>query len=209
MSPISESEENLETVPALTLDRVPTLNPDSLMPQVVEAYLTSQIPNRKTARGYRRHILAAMDTMAIERLAEIQPEHLMDYKAELMGSTHFGLATKAQALIALRSFPKWGSALRGHELNMGQVEYLLPVPKVKVITPHEILSDKEVAAYLAAAKMQGKRDHDLLIVALGSGVRVAELVNLDVQDIRRDPRPPGQGREGPDDPREEGSPEGC
>lgn len=186
MSPIFENQENQEMVPALTLDRVPTLNPDSLMPQVVEAYLASQIPNRKTARGYRRHILAAMDMMAIERLADIQPVHLMDFKADLMGSTQFGLATKAQALIALRSFLKWGSALNGHALNMGQVEFLLPVPKVKVITPHEILSDKEVARYLAAAKLQGKRGFALLIVALGSGVRVAELVNLDVQDIRFD-----------------------
>ena len=186
MCPIAEGGENQEVVPALTSDRVPTLNPESLLPQVVEAFLSSQIPNPKTARGYRRHILAALDMMVIERFPEIQPGNLMDFKAELMAKKTVGNATKSQALTAMRSFLEWGSALGGHSLNMHQVKYLLPLPQVKVITPHEIMSDKEVAQYLAAAKRQGRRDYALLVVALGSGVRVAELVNLDIQDIRFD-----------------------
>ena len=136
MCPISEIEENQELVPALTLDRVPTLNPDSQMPQVVEAYLASQIPNPKTARGYRRHILAALDLMAIERFRDIQPVNLMDYKAELMASKTFGNATKYQSLTAMRSFLEWGAALGGHSLNMHQVRYLLPLPHVSTRMNH-------------------------------------------------------------------------
>jgi hypothetical protein len=114
MCPIAESGENQEVVPALTSDRVPTLNPESLLPQVVEAFLSSQIPNPKTARGYRRHILAALDMMAIERFPEIQPGNLMDFKAELMAKKTVGNASKSQALTAMRSFLEWGSALGGH-----------------------------------------------------------------------------------------------
>jgi site-specific recombinase XerD len=185
MVPICEIEENQETVPALTSSAVPTINPDSLMPQVIEAFLACHVPNRKTARGYRRHITAAMDMMAVEKFSELRPIHLMNYKSELMVGPR-GMATKAQALIALRAFLKWGAALGGHTLNMVQVEYLLPVPKVTVITPHEIMTDKEIASYLATARREGKREYALAIVALGSGVRIAELVHLDIQDIRFD-----------------------
>jgi site-specific recombinase XerD len=185
MSPICEIRENQETVPALTMDRVPTLNPDSLMPQVIDAFLTSHVPNKKTARGYRRHVTAAMDMMCIERFRELEPIHLMNYRSELMADKR-GAATHAQALIAVRAILKWGAALGGHSLNMVQVEYLLPVPKVTVITPHEIMTDQEIKRYLATAKSEGKRDYAIAIIALGSGVRVAELVHLDIKDIRHD-----------------------
>ena len=185
MFPIFEIEENQELVPALTSSAVPTINPDSLILQVIEAFLASHVPNKKTARGYRRHILMAVDMMAIEKFSELEPIHLMNYRSELMASTK-GMATKAQALIALRAFMKWGAALGGHNLNMVQVEYLLPVPKVKVITPHEIMTDKEIVRYIAAGKHEGKRENTILVVALGSGVRVAELVALNIRDIRHD-----------------------
>lgn len=177
--------ETLETVPALLPGAVPMVSPDAAMPDVIEAFLTSQIPNKKTARGYRRHITAAMEMMGVEKFADLQPIHLMNYRSELMADTR-GRATHAQALIAVRSFLVWGSALRGHELSMDQAKYLLKVPKVHVITPHEILSAEEIVRYLKAAKLSGPRDLALVIVALGSGVRVAELVAIDIKDIRTD-----------------------
>jgi integrase/recombinase XerD len=152
---------------------------------VIEAFLISQIPNKKTARGYRGHLLAAFGMMAVERLEELQPIHLMNYRSELIADTR-GTATHAQALIAVRSFLNWVSCLRGHDLSMDQAKFLLKVPKVHVITPHEILSSEEILRYLATAKLSGPRDLALVIVALGSGVRVAELVALDIKDIRTD-----------------------
>lgn len=177
MCPVSMIEENLPDEPALTSSPVPQISPDALMPVVVEAFLTSQIPNKKTARGYRRHILAAMDSMGVEKFSDLQPIHLMTYRSELLADTR-GVATHAQALIALRSFLTWGSALCGHDLRMDQVLFLLKVPKVHVITPHEILSAEEIVRYLKAAQQTGPRDYCLAIVALGSGVRVAELVAI-------------------------------
>ena len=181
----SEIVENLETTPALLPGAVPMISPDAPIESVIEAFLTSQIPNKKTARGYRRHIFAAMGMMCIEKLSDLQPVHLMNYRTELMADTR-GTATHAQALIALRSFLTWGAALRGHDMNMDQALYLLKVPKVHVITPHEILSSEEIMRYLAAAKKVSARDYCLVIVALGSGVRVAELVALDIKDVRTD-----------------------
>jgi len=183
--PVYEIAENLETVPALTYSAVPQISRDAAMADVIEAFLTSQIPNKKTARGYRRHLNAAFDSMAVEKLGDLQPIHLMNYRSELMADLR-GVATHAQALIAVRSFLAWGAALRGHDLSMDQANYLLKVPKVHVITPHEILSAEEIVRYLKAAQQTGPRDYCLAIVALGSGVRVAELVAIDIKDIRTD-----------------------
>ena len=185
MCPNFTIEETPETVPVLLAGAVPMVSPDAGMADVVESFLTSQIPNKKTARGYRRHILAAMDMMGVEKFSQLQPVHLMNYRSELMADTR-GMATHAQALIALRSFLTWGAALRGHVLSMDQCLYLLKVPKVTVITPHDTLSAEEIIRYLDAAKRSGPRDLALVIVALGSGVRVAELCAIDIKDIRTD-----------------------
>lgn len=96
MSPIYEIEGNLATAPALTSSPVPTISADALMPALVEAFLTSQIPNKKTARGYRRHILNAVGMMGVERFSELQPIHLMTYRSELLADTR-GTATPAEA----------------------------------------------------------------------------------------------------------------
>ena len=185
MCPNFTTEETPETVPVLLAGAVPMVSPDAGMADVVESFLTSQIPNKKTARGYRRHILAAMDMMGVEKFSQLQPVHLMNYRSELMADTR-GMATHAQALIALRSFLTWGAALRGHDMSMDQALYLLKVPKVTVITPHDTLSAEEIIRYLDAAKRSGPRDLALVIVALGSGVRVAELCAIDIKDIRTD-----------------------
>jgi len=123
--------------------------------------------------------------MAVESLDQIQPVHLMNYRVELMADRR-GKSSHAAALIALRSFLKWTGAMQGHKLDISQAEYLLKVPKVTVITPHETLTPEEIVRYLAAAKRVGHRDYCIAIVALGSGVRVAELVALDIRDIRSD-----------------------
>jgi integrase/recombinase XerD len=185
MVPILAIEENQETASVFNFGAVPTINPYGEISDVIEAFLASQIPNKRTARGYRRHITQAMERMGIEKLAALQPVHLMNFRSELMSDLR-GAATKAQALIALRSFLTWGAAMRGHSLVMDQALYLLKVPKVTVITPHEVLSEKEIVEFLKAGKQEGPREHALLIVALGSGVRVAELVHLDIKDIRDD-----------------------
>lgn len=165
--------------------KLPTVDRQSPIEEVIESFLGSTIPKKTTARGYRRHLLHAAGMMAIEKLADLEPIQLMSYRRYLMADGR-GDATHAQALIALRSFLTWGAALRGHDIPMDQAFYLLKVPKVEVIRPHETLNDKEILKFIEAAKASGKRDHALVMVALGSGVRVAELVFLDVKDIRHD-----------------------
>lgn len=164
---------------------VPSVDRDTAIESVIESFLGSAIPKKTTARGYRRHLIHAFGIMAIEKLADLEPVHLMIFRQRLLADGR-GAATHAQAIIAVRSFLTWAAALRGHTIPMDQANYLLKVPKVEVIKPHETLSDKEIPKFLEVAKRLGKRDYALMMVALGSGVRVAELVHLDIRDIRHD-----------------------
>ncbi len=185
MCPIYETEGNLASVPVFSTDAVPTLNPDSNITEAIEAFLGSQIPNKKTARGYRRHLLHAFGMMAIERISKLQTIHLVTYKSGLMADGR-GTATHSQALISVRSFLRWACAMVGHDIRRETVEYLLPVPKVTVMKPHESLTEKEVWKLINAAKDSGPRNHALILVALGAGLRVSELVNVDIKDVLDD-----------------------
>jgi len=184
--PIFEIEENLEKVPVFNRGAVPTVNPDSNITEAMEAFLASQVPNKKTARGYRRHITQFIGMACLERFSDMQTLHLANYRSELMDDGR-GDATHAQALISVRSFLRWGSAMMAHDIRRETVEYLLPVPKVEVIKPHESLSEKEVGRLLKVSEHMGQREHALILVALGAGLRVSELVNVDIKDIHDDP----------------------
>lgn len=185
MCPISEVEENLESSAMTRVGGLPVLNRRAPIAAVVEAFLAARIPKRSTARGYRRNINAAFDILAIECMEHLRPIHLTEY-CGLLKADGRGKASHAQALIALRSFLKWAAAMDGHDMRMDTVEYILEVPKVTVVTPHESLNHKEIDAFIRIAKQLGPREHALAVVALGSGVRVAELVALDIRDVRND-----------------------
>lgn len=183
--PLDEIEENQDFAPALLFGEIPLINPESPIGLVIEEFLASQIPNGKTARGYRRNITLAFEKVRVASLSELRPVHLMSYRSLLLADRRSS-SSHAQALIAMRSFLRWGSALQGHTIPRDQMEYLLKVPKTQVITPHQTLTDKEIPVYIETARFTGPRELALVLVALGTGVRVAELCALDVQDLLDD-----------------------
>lgn len=185
MRPTFATQGTLALASVFKPGAIQSLDRSATVSEVIEAFLGNQIPNKATARGYRRHLNNAFALMGIETLGELQPVYLQSFRQYLMADGR-GAASHAQALIALRSFMKWVAAMDGHDIRMDTVEYLLKVPKVEVITPHETMTDKEIQAFIEAAGKQGPRDLALVLVGLGSGVRVAELVALDVRDVRND-----------------------
>lgn len=184
--PSFEIEENQEFVPVFNTGAVPTVNPESNITEVLDAFLSSQITNRKTARGYRRHNTAFIGATCLERFSDLQTIHLVNYRSELMADGR-GVATHSQALISVRSFLRWSCAMGGHDIRRETIEYLLPVPKVTVMKPHESLTEKEVGRFLDGARKGGPRDFALILVTLGAGLRVSELVNVDIKDVLDDP----------------------
>ena len=185
MIPVSSLNGNLEDFSIPNPYAVPNVSPDTSITDTIRVYLASHVTNKHTRRGYEKHLMDAAEMMGVETMAEIQPTHLVMFYQVTM-SDHRGSASHAAALIALRSFLLWASAMGGHHLNMNQVKYLLPVPGTTVIRPHVALTKPEIAKMLASSRAMGKREFALLPVAFGSGLRLSELVHLDCSDFLDD-----------------------
>ena len=126
--PVFAIKENHASEPVFNAGAVPTVNPDSNITEAMDAFLTSQITNKKTARGYRRHITHFIGMQCLERFLDLKTINLAVYRSELMNDGR-GDATHAQALIGVRSFLCWASAMMAHNIRWETINYLLPVPK--------------------------------------------------------------------------------
>jgi len=90
-------------------------------------------------------------------------------------------ATSARKLAALRTFLRY---LRREGLIAGDPGALVPTPKREVRMPAH-LSEDEMSALIAAPDDSplGRRDHAILELFYASGLRLSELVGLDVEDL--------------------------
>ena len=87
-------------------------------------------------------------------------------------------------IAALRSFLLWSRAMGAHQLPVEVIRAALRTPPATVQQPDRVLAEPEVAAVIRAASTP--RDRALLAVMLGASLRVAEVVGLDVTDVRED-----------------------
>ena len=90
-------------------------------------------------------------------------------------------ATSARKLAALRTFLRY---LRREGLIAGDPGALVPTPKREVRMPAH-LSEDEMSALIAAPADTplGRRDHAILELFYASGLRLSELVGLDLEDL--------------------------
>ena len=146
----------------------------------LEAFLSSAVDSLHTRRAYRRHITQAFRGMGTVQVAELQPAHLVRYR-EVLLSDGRGAATYAQALSALRSFLGWCSDMGGLTFPLRMAERLLRVPRAEVVRPYQTLTRGEVDRLVEAAT--SLRDKALILVMLGSGIRVSEVQGLDTRDL--------------------------
>jgi site-specific recombinase XerD len=90
-------------------------------------------------------------------------------------------ASQAQALAAIRSFLKWARLRGALQLSGELVADALKSRRATVRRPYPVLTEPEVIALYQAA--ENPRDRALLAVMLGAGLRVSEVVGLDVSDL--------------------------
>ncbi len=90
-------------------------------------------------------------------------------------------ATSARKLAAMRTFLRY---LRREGLLAGDPGALVPTPKREVRMPAH-LSEDEMSRLIAAPADSplGRRDHAILELFYASGLRLSELVGLDVDDV--------------------------
>lgn len=146
----------------------------------LEAFLSTAVDSEHTRRAYRRHITDAFNLMEIRSLGEVSAESLIRYRELLMADGR-GPATHAQALSGLRSFLGWCSDMGGLAFPLRVAERLLRVPRADVVRPYQTCTHGEVDRLVDAAL--SLRDRALVLVMLGSGIRVSEVQGLDCSDL--------------------------
>lgn len=139
--------------------------------------------SENTVQAYS-HDLRQFREFLIQRqlsLAEVQGEHVALY-IKVLEENSIGARSRARKISALRSF--FGYLLDEQIVGSNPCAYL-SAPKLPKSLP-QILSEREVVALLDAPtldKPTGYRDRAMLEVLYGSGLRVSELVGLDVGDV--------------------------
>jgi integrase/recombinase XerD len=144
-----------------------------------------------TLQAYRRDLrryLAFLDRRDIHRPEEVDEATIRSFLASLSASTYgdderpYTARSVARTLSAVRSFHRFllreGTAARDPATGVRQ-------PKLPRSLPHPLTVD-EVGRLLDAPREDtpaGLRDRALLELLYGSGLRVSELVGLDVDDV--------------------------
>ena len=150
---------------------------------VLAAWLDAAMDSPHTRRAYGRHVRTAIAAMGCWTLAGIIGAGLAQHRARIMAAP-LSHASQAQALAALRSFLTWAGTMGAHRLPADVIATALRIASADVRRPYVVLSDPELAALLQAA--DSPRDRALVAVLAGAGLRAAEAVGLDVQDVLED-----------------------
>jgi site-specific recombinase XerD len=150
--------------------------------EVLDAFLDGR-DSAMTRRAYARACADALTALEVDTLAELNGADLAAYRAAVVASD-LAPASQAQALAALRSFLRWSRTMGASTLSADVVAEALRTPRTDVRRPYASLSERELTALLEAA--ENPRDRALLAVMLGAGLRVSEVVALDVTDLLED-----------------------
>lgn len=148
--------------------------------------------SRNTLMAYRRVMARYSDFISgqnIENLREISRENLVDFSLELSSSDRLGLSPRsiAQAYSVIRMFHHF-------LVNEGWTENdpsgVLDSPKMPMRLPRA-LSVEQVERLIKAPVGQEPpqiRDRAIIELLYATGMRISELVNLDITDVEIDER---------------------
>lgn len=163
---------------------VPRIDPGMDIAVARGLYLDS-LESSSTKRAYARHTEGFCALMGLSTIGGIEAGHLVAFRNYLLMDGR-GVASHSQALNAVKSFLVWAASMDGLRLRTEQVKGLLKVPKATVLKPYQTLAPKEIVRFLDTAKASGPRDYAIVLVFLGAGLRVSEVVGLSGKDLRED-----------------------
>jgi site-specific recombinase XerD len=137
----------------------------------------------RTIKEYK-HDLSIFERFLDKDVLETDKEDLRNFLGHLKTERNYSPSAVLRKLATLRSFFKF--CLREDYVNKNPLDYIT-APKNVTKLP-VFLTDDEVdqlinASYSKTYSIKGKRNHAIIMLLLGGGLRVSELVNLKMRDI--------------------------
>lgn len=169
-----------------------------MLQDIVEEYLLSLavepaaqgntfegVANLNTVVAYRNDLTQACAYLArqqIQNWPEVTREHLAAYQLEMREQQAYRPATIARKFAALRAFFRY---LRAAGLIAADPLESFEAPRIHKQPPH-ILTQEQVASLfkqIDVTQAAGQRDFAMLHLLYATGMRVSELVSLDLVDF--------------------------
>lgn len=126
-------------------------------------------------------------------VSSITLTEIYDYLLYLSRTLGLNDASRARKVSTLRSFFKY-LAIKSHQIDANPVEGL-DSPKVQKALPRYLTLDESIQLLESVSGSNQERDYCILTLFLNCGLRISELVALNVSDIRGDAlRVMGKGR---------------
>jgi len=163
---------------ASVLHVCPITSPGSQLEVVIQPWLAT-LDSEQTRAAYRRAVVVAFKTMKRTELDRVTPDDVASFKSSQQDKA---ASTVALRLAALRSFYGYAVAA-GH----AKTDPTKPVksPKVNPTAPRalSLAQARKIVAQIDTSDPTGKRDA-CAVALLFSGLRVSEVVGLNVGDVR-------------------------
>jgi len=167
-------------LPAFSPD-VFTFGPETPWMQVAALYL-ADLNSENTWRSYERHLRGAFGLLGVATLHGLTLPMLAAYRAYVLRQP-LAPSSQALALAALRSFLTWAADYDAHGLPVEKLKRALRSPKRTPRPARDLPTDADIAKVLS--QPLSRRDRAVMMTFLGAGLRISELVSLNVSDLHR------------------------
>jgi integrase/recombinase XerD len=172
-----------------------------MLQDVIDAYLVSLtvedtdgdgasegVANRNTIVAYRNDLTQAgvyLERQEVRNWPEVTREHIAAYLLEMRENQAYRPTTIARKLAALKAFFRY---LRTEGLITTDPLESLESPRIRK-QPPQTLSEEQLASLFQQVDVSqpaGKRDFSMLHMLSATGMRVSELISLDLADFHPD-----------------------
>lgn len=149
---------------------------------------SEELANRNTIVAYRNDLTQAeayLVRQGVQNWPEVTREQLAAYLLEMRESQSYRPTTIARKLAALKAFFRY---LRASGLIAVDLLEHFESPRIQKQTPHTLTQEQITSLFQQVDVLQpaGKRDFAMLHMLYATGMRVSELISLDLDDFHAD-----------------------
>lgn len=164
-----------------------------MLQEVIDEYIASLSlkkqggdgTNQNTIVAYRNdlnQICSYLKRQQIENWQQVTHEHIVGYLLEMQDAQAYRPATIARKLAALKTFLRY---LQSTGIITSDPIEKLDTPRIQRELPH-VLGQEQIANLFRQVDVEtpaGKRDFAMLHMLYATGMRVSELISLDLSDF--------------------------